>query len=368
MASDVHVDVSRENLREIWIERLARQLDMPAYLVARGFNFTALDPDSTRLTMANDDGQSVLLQKDLDRAVWRYTNPADPKDQGTIADFIVNRDRVTRDACLERLVGCADRTSEAPEGIAYREAFQHKPDELWRAEERHLVVARTQRDALRSLEHLGVERGTLDQWRFGQVKNGGHVGRLLQDPRTLEHSSYRPTDRALVLIERPIDAIAYERARGRQRVCYLYTGDRPDLETTRKIAQIVSQRPAGLEVVLAFGRDERGHHLAAEVERHLPGVKVERQTPEFGARWSDQMQIERRHARSIERGGGADQEVTNNKGRPPVRSLPRGVDRTDKRLRDLLAQALDAGISPAALESAVRGIERRPARPFDRSR
>ena len=144
-----------------------------------------------------------------------------------------------------------DRSNDSPEGRAYREARRRKPDELWRAEERHIAARCVAREALRSLENLGVARGTLDEWRFGSVRDGRDVQRLLADPTTLEHSRYRPTDRLLVLIERPIDAVAYERAHGQQRACYVYTGDRPDREARRKTP---TSSPTGRVVWRSFSR------------------------------------------------------------------------------------------------------------------
>jgi hypothetical protein len=54
-------------------------------------------------------------------------------------------------------------------------------------------------------------------------------------------------------------------------------------------------------VVLAFGRDQSGRALADEVQRLAPQVRMERQAPQLGARWADQMQLEQRHAVSLRR-------------------------------------------------------------------
>lgn len=106
-----------------------------------------------------------------------------------------------------------------------------------------------------------------------------------------------------MLIERPLDAIAYERAHGRQQVRYLATGTKPDDEQRRKLAHVLAAVPAGTSVVLAFGRDDAGRRIAAEVQALAPRVRMERHAPELGARWADQMQLERRHALSIRRVG-----------------------------------------------------------------
>ena len=41
--------------------------------------------------------------------------------------------------------------------------------------------------------------------------------------------------------------------------------------------------------------------LAAEVQELAPTIRMDRQTPRFGSRWADQMQLEARHAQSLRR-------------------------------------------------------------------
>src|SRR5207302_3830332 len=136
-------------------------------------------------------------------------------------------------------------------------------------------------------DRLGVQRGTLDEWRFGAVKRDADVTRLVVEPSELWASKYRPADKAVVLVERPIDAIAYERAHGRQAVCYLATGTKPEDEQRRKLAHILAEVPGGPSVVLAFGRDDAGRRMAAEVQALAPLVRMERHAPQLGARWAD---------------------------------------------------------------------------------
>jgi hypothetical protein len=116
-------------------------------------------------------------------------------------------------------------------------------------------------------------------------------------------SKYRPGDKAIVLVERPIDAIAYERAHGKQQVCYVATGSDPGPDERRKLAHLLAEIPTGTRLVLGYGRDEAGRRLATEVQALAPSVSMERRAPELGARWADQLQLERRHALSMKRLG-----------------------------------------------------------------
>ena len=142
-----------------------------------------------------------------------------------------------------------------------------------------------ERDSERGLEHLGVVRGSFDSWRFGPASA------VLHDPADLGHSRYRAGDRAMVFVERPIDAIAYERAHGKQHATYVYTGDNPSPRRSGRSATSSPSAPANLTVVAALSKSSRGAALAEEIAELAGRRPVERRTPEFGSRWADQMQI-----------------------------------------------------------------------------
>jgi hypothetical protein len=339
-ATEHAVADQREALRASLIDRLEKQIDLPVWLVAQGFHLAPTQPDLTHLAMTDRYGDTLLLWKDLERGTWTYASEREPADRGTIVDLMVRRDGVTRDDCINRMAACLDRSNQSREPAAYREAFRDRENILHRAEARHIAAVTSERVAVRDLERLGVERGTFDEWRFGAAST------LLRNPTTLEHSRYRSGDRAMVFVERPIDAVAYERAQGKQHACYVYTGDNPDPEAQRKISHLLSDAPESLKVVLAFARDRRGADLAekvAELAGHRP---IERQPPEFGSRWSDQMQIEQRHRHSLTR--------LHDGGRPSNDPVLQGVRRE-------IGRAIAAGVDEADIRTAIvrrRGLER----------
>ena len=74
---------------------------------------------------------------------------------------------------------------------------------------------KAEREATRVLEGLGVNRAALDETRFGRLRDSRDVEALLRNPTKLEHSRYRPAGRHVVLVERPLDAIAYEQKHGK---------------------------------------------------------------------------------------------------------------------------------------------------------
>jgi hypothetical protein len=245
-------------------------------------------------------GERLLLDKDVERGGWSYVSASNQTHRGSVVDFVTRHDGVSRKACLERLIACCDeRGRGSAEATRYRAVLRAMPEDLARATREHEEAKRNELAANMTLDRMGVARGTLDEWRFGSARRVADVSTLINEPKALWASKYRAGDKAIVLVERPIDAIAYERSHGRQSVCYFATGSRPDEEQRRRLAHVLAEVPGGTRVVLAYGRDDEGRKLAAEVQALAPLARMERHAPDFGARWSDQMQLERRHALSI---------------------------------------------------------------------
>jgi hypothetical protein len=301
MAAEIE---SRAALQKRWIDHLEPQVDLPAWLLARGFQLAPGNTDPTRIALTNSSLEVFHLRKDPDRGSWTYANTSNLSDRGTIVDFMLRHDGTTLAACVDRLAGCVTRNQLSPEGITYQQTLRQHTNTLDRLETSHIAAVKAERSALRQLEHLGVDCSRYDQWRFGPVRSDQDVAALLTDPASLAHSRYRPTDRQVVLVERPIDALAYERTHGHQQACYIYTGDNPSGDNKRKIAHLLADLPEGMKVVVALGRDRRGDELASQLTKLAPSLQMERQKPQLGARWADQMQMEHRHRRSLQRLGG----------------------------------------------------------------
>ena len=285
------------------LERFERAVDLPLYLGYRGFKLAGADEDPSRLTMVNPrNGDSLVVRKDLETGSWSYANSRNPADRGSLTDYLTSRDGLTQPACLERILALGNPLVRDAEGHGYRQYLQHAPTELHKAVSDHVRAMEAETSALRTLDKLGVARGTLDEWRFGKIRSHDDLAKVVTDPTDLWASKYRPTDRAIVLTEQPLDAMAYEKSRGKQMCCYLATGSNLSDVQKRKLAHLLCEVPCS-KIVLAFGRDEAGRKLAEQVQAMVPTVKMERETPTFGSRWSNQMQIEQRHARSMQRVG-----------------------------------------------------------------
>jgi hypothetical protein len=334
MAIEPSVGDQRAALRASLLERLGRQIDLPAWLIAQGFHLSATQKDLTRLAFSDRHGETLYLQKDVDRRMWTCCTEREPVERATVVDLMVRRGAISLDDCVNRMAACLDPSTRTREPAAYREALADRDNTLRPAVGRHVAAVTLERDAERDLERLGVVRGTFDGWRFGAASA------VLHDPDDLGHSRYRKGDRAMVFVERPIDAIAYERVHGKQHATYIYVGDNPSEEAKRKIAHVLADAPPELTVVAALAKDRRGASLAEEIADLAGHRTVERRTPQFGNRWADEMQIEQRHRDSLQR----------------LHSRPDPV--IDNARREM-ARALDAGVDHAAIRTA---IVRRPSR------
>jgi hypothetical protein len=282
------------------LERFERAVDLPMYLGYRGFRLVD-EQDPSRVAMADPRTGDVFdVRKDLESGAWSFSSRRDKLDRGTLTDFLVARDGLGPAACLERMVALANPLVRDPEGHRYRQFEHGQAPEIRRAIDSHVGALQAEKTALERLERLGVGRGTLDEWRFGKVRSDDDLAKVVSDPVDLWASKYRASDRKLVLVERPIDAMAYEKSRGSQTCCYLAVGGNLSDTQKKKLGHLLCEVPCD-KVVLAFGRDEVGRRLAQEVQALAPSLRMERESPAFGARWSDQMLMEQRHARSMKR-------------------------------------------------------------------
>jgi hypothetical protein len=287
------------------LERFEKSVDLPMYLGHKGYRLAGEQRDAGRIAMVNDrTGDAVVVSKDADGDRWTFANARNPADKGTLGTFLATREGLNPSECLTRLIALSNPLVRDPEGHRYR-AFQSQPEAVGvrAATERHLAAVEGHQAVLKSLGKLGVNPATLDRTRFGEIKAQDDVAKLVADPKDLWASKYRPTDKRIVITEQPIDALAYEKNRGRGECCYMATGGAPTEAQKKRLAHVLCDMPPGTKVVLAFGRDEQGRRLAAEIQALVPTVRMEREMPEFGSRWSNQMAVEQRHARSMERLG-----------------------------------------------------------------
>lgn len=141
------------------------------------------------------------------------------------------------------------------------------------------------------LRRFGIRVEGVDHWRFGRAQNANDVSRVLASPTDLWMSRFRPSDKKLVFVERPIDALSYEQANGDRSACYMAVGNLLPRQG-RMIGHVLRELPAGVSVVLAFGNDDRGRRLADQIRAAARGLPVIRHCPDVGASWNDHVRTQ----------------------------------------------------------------------------
>ncbi len=285
------------------LARFSKEVDLPAYLGQRGYEVVPDAKNAAYIALAHKpSGRILLVARDADGRGWTYKDATDPRDRGSVADYLERHERLSRPAALERVVACLDpRRRDVPEAVAYRAHLHDKPRALVEAESRHALAVRERAEALKALARVGIRTSTMPEWRVGALEGGAiAVDKILSEPAEIWASRYKPTDKKLIIAERPIDALSYGQSKGERDACYLAVGGELTPRRKTQIAHLLADLPAGMSVVIACGRDQAGRQLAGELQRLAPQIKMERAQPEFGARWNDQVQLESRHARSLE--------------------------------------------------------------------
>ena len=125
------------NVEDQLMARFAKQIDLPAYLSQRGYDFagTVRGQDSAAgftvgIVMRNVDREPpmLLLSRDSERGGWAFTHPTNPDGPGSAAEYLLRHEKLSRSASLERLAACLNRSRrDVPEAERYRACVADKP-------------------------------------------------------------------------------------------------------------------------------------------------------------------------------------------------------------------------------------------------
>jgi|GEM_PF-6346965 len=306
------------------LARLGKQIDLPAYLASKGYQYSGAnrgDGSAAGLVVgiimrAGETTPALcpdvlVLARDPEHGGWTYTDGRSSLNRGTVVEHLQRHEQLSRRDTIERLAACLDRNRRDPEAEHYRGCVADKPLSLRRTENEHAVYTQHHRDVTAELARRGVLVEThIDQFgprtlvaavanRFEPIKTQADFVRLTEEPAKIWTTRFKATDKELVLVERGIDAVAHAQKHRNPNVCYVAVGSELTLDRKTQLSHLLAAVPSGVTVVAAFGRDERGRGLADQIDRLAQHRPVTREVPPFGATWSEQMQLEERHSRSM---------------------------------------------------------------------
>jgi hypothetical protein len=170
-------------LQDDLLARFSNEVDLPAYLGQRGFEVVADARNAAYIAMAHrTSGQILLVAREADGRAWTYKSATDPRDRGSVADYLERHERLSKPAALERVVACLDaRRRDVPEAERYRAYLHDKPRALVEAESRHAVAVRERSEALKALARVGIRTSAMPEWRVGGLE-GGAVDKIFSEP------------------------------------------------------------------------------------------------------------------------------------------------------------------------------------------
>jgi len=277
--------------------QLGKVLDMPAFLTSRGYTVSPGSGGETGIEMTSK-GERLTLTKSA-AGSWQFR--AADGSTGGAAELLL-RSGVPERLVVEKLFALTQpKPSREPEVLAYHAARLQRPPELAHAEKAYGWAREVELAGQRRLESLGIRPEVLDE-RFGKLTPEA----LFQEPtKEVWWSRPRPTDRTVVLVERPIDGVAHAMLTKRSDAVYMAIGGSlaetaPGKEERERALKHLLAAADGVNVVVAVGAGRNGTELAARVRELAPGhVTMSREAPRFGERWSDQLAMERQHAKTV---------------------------------------------------------------------
>jgi hypothetical protein len=309
------------------LDRLKSEINLTEYAASRGYRLDRRESSRNSIVMrhpATDD--KIVVARGEGERHWIYFSVRDPRDHGTIVDFVQRRDHVDIAGVRRELdawigghhVDVASNLYRATVGPRVVDR-QRVADAFQRARETSESPYLGSRGIRPSTLHDGRFAGTFridgrDNVLFPhrdheglagfESKNHGWTAFSAGGVKALWSSHERPSDRRLVLVESAIDALSFHQLHQDPYARYVSTAGSMSAHQRGLLAEMMKALPARTQVVLAFDRDSGGDKLAAEV-RALAGADLLRACPPIGKDWNDCLkERERDYVRAVARSQG----------------------------------------------------------------
>jgi len=295
------------------LESFKTGIDLRAYAAEQGYALDRKESWRGSSIMRHPNGDKVIIKRGSD-GHYVYFSVRDDRDNGSIIDFVQNRQRLSLGAVRKELrpwIGMPSsqlpvfpplpKTSKDRMRVETEFAkMQDAPHHPYLENERALPAS------LLGLERFGGRvrmdaRGNAAFPHFDQeglcgyeIKNKGFTGFASGGSKGLWLSHGLPDDNRLVFCESAIDALSHAVLFPDERARYASIGGKPNPLQPELIRAAIARMPSGSEIVSAMDADEDGGKLAGVVRQavQLSGrddLRFVLQEP-FGFKdWNDQL-------------------------------------------------------------------------------
>jgi hypothetical protein len=268
------------------LESFKTQIDLRSYALGQGYQLDAKSSWRGTSVMRHPSTQDkVIIKRDMD-GHYVYFSVRDDRDNGSIIDFVQNRQRLSLGTVRKEL---RPWTGQAPLPVPQFPALPKTEKDRMKVE---AAYARMQdanaghpyleRERLIPAALLALDRFTgrirIDQRsnavfpHFDQdglsgyeLKNIGFTGFASGGTKALFLSHEFPTDTKLVLCESAIDALSHAVLFPNNHARYASIGGKPNPQQPELIRAAAARMPVGGEVIAAMDADGDGRKLAEVV-------------------------------------------------------------------------------------------------------
>lgn len=300
------------------LERFKQDIDLRAYAEARGYDLDRRESSVNCAVMRSGSGDKIVIIRRADEKGalhWLYFSIRDDRDNGTVIDFVQNRDGASLGAVRQKLRGWT--------GSAPKSRVAAMPALLPVTKDRESVLrtwsrARVQVD-IPYLTGRGLGPALLGLDRFAgrvrvdhrsnalfphydheglcgfEIKNRGFTGFASGGSKGLWYSQAHASDRVLVLTESAIDALSFHALHPDQPARYMSTGGALNPRQPALLRGAMEKMEEGSVALLAFDDDDAGASLADEVAALAPAaIRTQRTLPPLGkgSDWNDVLRRE----------------------------------------------------------------------------
>jgi Toprim-like/Protein of unknown function (DUF3991) len=315
------------------LERFKREINLTEFAATRGYRIDRRGSSRNAVMMrlsTNDDKITIARGPDQH---WTYYSFRDPKDNGTVIDFLRSRGCRTLGEVRKELRAWMGPT-RPPVSLDEYVPTLASPARDRGAVQRLYGAAQAAPNSL-YLNGRGIRpetlaaprfRGTFHVDRRGNVlfphrdsngicgfeaKNHNWTSFASGGVKALWLSQAKPTDTKFVLVEGSIDAFSYYQLRPDPGARYASIAGEINRDSQLDlIRRSIAALPPECGVVIAFDNDAGGEKLAAIVEGVATGRVISRERSPFGKDWNDALKRHEREyiealarPRSFDRGG-----------------------------------------------------------------
>lgn len=299
------------------LQRFKKEINLSEFSASFGYVLDRRESSRNSAVMRHANGDKIIIARNEGNGDWIYFSIRDDRDNGTIIDFLQNRNRINLGQVRKRLRDWLGTTSRP---IIQPNLFIQKLLPISR--DRSIVLkAWAMAKACTSLPYLtgrGIGPDILALDRFAgcvrvdqrnntlfphydkeglcgyEVKNKEFTGFAPGGTKGLWSSRKMKDDTQLILTESAIDAISYHILHGSNRTRYISTGGELNPQQPRLIRETVAKMPPDVLILLAFDNDEGGEKIAGEVQKAIPPeFKTRRMLPdaEMGKDWNEMLKF-----------------------------------------------------------------------------